>query len=146
MSNTNLSDIIENIIVHVYMSEDEPPCDIINFYNKVFLQAEKTEKLKDFITNVRNAANNGNANGMQNANKANKKNTLLMSPMKAIIPKDSFKAKTTLMNNGNTKGRNNNLTPQTQLLFAYNESPILKYEVNTFKAPLKSKKVLHYED
>lgn len=70
-----------------------------------------------------------------------------MSPMKAIIPKDSFKAKTNIVNNPNAKNRNNNnMTPQTQLLFAYNESPMMKYEVNSFRAPLKSKKVLQYQD
>jgi hypothetical protein len=94
--------------------------------------------LKEFIANTRNGTVNG-------GNKNNKKNTLLMSPMKAIIPKDSFKAKTNIVNNPNAKNRNNNnMTPQTQLLFAYNESPMMKYEVNSFRAPLKSKKVLQY--
>ncbi len=48
------------------------------------------------------------------------------------------------VNNGNGKTKNNGLTPQTELLYAYNESPILKYEVNTFKPALKSKRVLDY--
>lgn len=143
MSNPNLKDIIEDIIVHVYMSEEEPPNDIITFYNQMFL---KFDKLKDFISNLR--SNSSSTTALNNvASKNNKKNTLLMSPMKAIIPKDiPFKSKTNAVNNANVKGKNNNMTPQTQLLFAYNESPILKYEVNTFKGPLKSKKVLHYED
>lgn len=63
-----------------------------------------------------------------------------MSPLKAIIPKEiNFKSK----NNPKLKG---NMTPQTQLLIAYNESPIMKYEPHTFKGPLKAKKVLNYEE
>lgn len=38
------------------------------------------------------------------------------------------------------------MTPQSQLLFAYNESPILKYEVNAFKGPLKNKKILNFDE
>ena len=64
-----------------------------------------------------------------------------MSPMKNIIPKDiNFRAN----KNKNLKG---NATPNTQLLVAINESPFLKYEnQNQFKAALKSKKVLNYEE
>lgn len=96
--------------------------------------------MKDFIVNNRN---NGPSNSMI---KNNKKNALLMSPLKAIIPKDTFKLKNIAnnLNNMNGKGRNGQMTPQTQLLWAYNESPILKYEVNTFKGPLKSKKILTF--
>lgn len=97
-----------------------------------------------------NNRNSGNMSGNSSnsmINKNNKKNALLMSPLKAIIPKDTFKLKNigNNSNNLNGKGRNGQMTPQTQLLFAYNESPILKYEVNTFKGPLKSKKVLTFE-
>ena len=62
-----------------------------------------------------------------------------MSPLKGIIPKEiNFKGKINNRGKGNT-------TPQTQLLYAYNESPLLKYEVNSFK-PLKNrKKELNYE-
>lgn len=49
-----------------------------------------------------------------------KKNTLLMSPMKAIIPQSfTFKpAKPSYGNNGAQKTKNG-FTPQTQLLYAY---------------------------
>lgn len=44
-----------------------------------------------------------------------------MSPLKTIIPRDiNFKHKPK-MHNGKS-----NVTPQPQLLYAYNESPILK--------------------
>lgn len=67
-----------------------------------------------------------------------------MSPLKAIIPKQiSFKGQGNNFNLGKNKG---NITPQTQLLYAYNESPILKYEVNSFRGPLKSKKTLNFEE
>jgi len=50
-----------------------------------------------------------------------KKNALLMSPLKTIIPKDiNFRQKPKVLRKGN-------VTPQPQLLYAYNESPILKY-------------------
>lgn len=72
--------------------------------------------------------------------KNNKKNVVLLSPLKAIIPKEiSFKGHNANKNKGN-------MTPQTQLLYAYNESPILKYEVNAFRGPLKSKKTLNFEE
>lgn len=132
-SNPNLKDIIQDIIVRVWVGEGQPELDIISFYNKVYI---KNNKIKDFITHLRT---NGNVD-----NKNNKKNTLLMSPMKAIIPRQiNFKSKANI-NANNAKGKNNGLTPQTQLLYAYNESPILKYEVNTFKPPLKSKRILDY--
>ena len=101
MSNPNLKDIIEDIIVRVYVAPDQPDVDIITFYNKIFIQ---NPKVKDFITNIRTNANTENKNA--------KKNTLLMSPMKAIIPREiNFKSKNNM--NGNGKGKNNGLTPQT---------------------------------
>ena len=69
-----------------------------------------------------------------------------MSPLKAIIPKQiNCKSKNFAGNTTNATNKNKNgMTPQTQLLYAYSESPILKYEVNTFNKPIKSKKVLNY--
>lgn len=121
----------------MYISDEDSPMDIITFYNQVFL---KKVPLKEIIANIRNGTSSTTAlNNVTNKN--SKKNTLLMSPMKAIIPKDlNFKTK----NLQNGKGKNNNLTPQNQFLYAYNESPLLKYDVSSFKAPLKSKKVLNY--
>lgn len=43
------------------------------------------------------------------------------------------------------KNKNNNMTPQTQLLYAYNQSPILKYDTKTFKPTLKSTRILTYD-
>jgi aspartyl/asparaginyl-tRNA synthetase len=38
-------------------------------------------------------------------------------------------------------------TPQTQLLYAYTESPILKYEMNAFKGTaLQSRKVINFDE
>lgn len=64
-----------------------------------------------------------------------------MSPLKAIIPKDiNFRQKPKIVVKGN-------ITPQPQALYAYNESPILKYELNAFKGKnnLKSKRVLDFD-
>ena len=65
-----------------------------------------------------------------------------MSPLKTIIPKDiNFRQKPKP-----TIGKGN-ITPQPQLLYAYNESPILKYELHSFKGKgnLKSKRVLDFD-
>jgi hypothetical protein len=63
-----------------------------------------------------------------------------MSPLKEIIPRDiNFKQKSKV-----AKGA---MTPQTQLLYAYNESPLLKNNLQSFKpkANLKSKRVLDFD-
>jgi hypothetical protein len=88
---------------------DDKYDDIITFYNQIFIQ---NEKFKEFITNIRN--NNGNNLSASNVNKNSKKNAVMNSPLKLIIPKLNFKQK----NNPGTK--NNSMTPQTQLLYAYN--------------------------
>lgn len=70
-----------------------------------------------------------------------------MSPLKAIIPKQINCKSKNFVNNVSVANKNKNgMTPQTQLLYAYSESPILKYEVNTFNKPIKSKKVLNYSE
>jgi hypothetical protein len=99
---------MENIIYRVYIDEHEKPSDIIRFYNQYYL---RTEELKKFIQTLYDG----------HPVKNNKKNSLLMSPLKTIIPRDiNFKLKQKLQTG---KG---NVTPQPQLLYAYNESPILK--------------------
>ena len=93
----------------MYIGDNEKPLDIIKFYNQYYLS---TENLKKFIQSIHDGYNVKN----------NKKNTLLMSPLKTIIPKDiNFRQKPKP-----TVGKGN-ITPQPQLLYAYNESPILKY-------------------
>ncbi len=90
--------------------------------------------VKEILTSKKYSSNTNLA-----SSKISKKNSLLMSPLKAIIPKEvGYKNK----NQANNK---NGITPQTQLLYAYNESPILKYEVNSFKGKLKSTKVINFE-
>ena len=58
--------------------------------------------------------------------------------MKCIVPKMNYTQKP-------TANKNNSMTPQTQLLYAYNESPILKYQTKTFKHELKSKVMPTYD-
>lgn len=38
------------------------------------------------------------------------------------------------------------LTSQASLLYAYNESPILKYEFSSFRGTLHSKKVIDFDE
>lgn len=78
-SNPNLKDIIDEIVFHVYISEEEQPNGIIAFYNSIFI---RSEDLKEFIR-----LNGANHNSTNNTKNNTKKNTLLMSPLKAIIPK-----------------------------------------------------------
>ena len=119
----------------VYINEDNQDGTIISFYNDVFI---KRTELKDFIVGSFTDSNNRNINAQKNS----KKNIVLMSPLKAIIPKElMFKGQG---NNHNISKAKGSITPQTQLLYAYNESPILKYEVNSFKGPLKTKKALNF--
>lgn len=116
----------------VYINEDNQNGNIISFYNDVFIK--KTE-LKDFIVSSFTDSNSRNINAQRNS----KKNIVLMSPIKAIIPKElMFKGQ------GNNYKNKGNITPQTHLLYAYNESPILKYEVNSFKG--KGKIPLNFEE
>lgn len=121
---------MEAIVCRVYINENEKPLDIIKFYNSYFL----TENLKKYIQTLHDG---------HQTNRNKKKNDLLASPLKAIIPSNiNFKQKQKV--NQNLKG---NITPQTQLLYAYNESPILKYEMHSFKSRgnMKSKRVLDFE-
>lgn len=65
-----------------------------------------------------------------------------MSPLKTIIPKDiNFKQKPKVL------AGKSNVTPQPHLLYAYNESPLLKYELHSFKpkGDMKSKRVLDFD-
>ena len=127
-ANPNLKSSLENIVCRVFISDNERSLDIIKFYNQYFL----TDGLKKFIQ----ALHEGNQ-----VNKNKKKNDLLASPLKAIIPNNiNFKQKQKITGKGN-------VTPQTQLLYAYNESPILKYEMHEFKGRgnMKSKRVLDFE-
>jgi hypothetical protein len=71
-----------------------------------------------------------------------------MSPLKSIIPKEIIcksKQFNNIANNVNNKTKNG-MTPQTQLLYAYSESPILKYEVNNFNKTIKSKKIINFSE
>lgn len=65
---------------------------------------------------------------------------ILQSPLRAIIPKElSF-------NKIPNQAKKASKTPQTNLLYAYNESPILKYEMNAFKGTaLQSRKVINFD-
>lgn len=127
-SNPNLKEILDDIICNVYVGEGEAPKDVIKFYNDVYI---KTNEIKEYILSLRR----GNQ-----ARHNSKKNPILMSPMKAIIPKEiNFRPK-----NRQLKG---NITPNTQLLVAYNESPFMKYDhQNSFKGPLKSKKLINFDE
>lgn len=62
-----------------------------------------------------------NENYVTQSSMNSKKNSILMSPMKNIIPKQiNFKSKNMMGNNPNNRNKNPaSMTPQTQLLYAY---------------------------
>ena len=49
-SNPNLKPIIPDILCNIYISDRDPPKDIIKFYNECFI---KTEEIKNFIISLR---------------------------------------------------------------------------------------------
>ena len=93
----------EELIFKVYM-EDQSPVDIIKFYNNVFIV-----KMKRF---TRILAEKGQGTIHQTPGR---KNIIMQSPLKSIIPRQ-------LNNRQNKKtiGGKSNLTPHSNLLYAYN--------------------------
>lgn len=66
---------------------------------------------------------------------------VLQSPLRAVIPKElSF-------NKIQHNIKKAHKTPQTQQLYAYNESPLLKHDMNAFKGQaIQSRKVIDFDE
>lgn len=121
--NTNNKPFHDEIICKVYLNDQR--VDIIKFYNSVFIGMMRT-----FITSVKDNQPMHHKAGAP----------ILQSPLRVIIPKElSF-------NKIPSQAKKAPKTPQTNLLYAYNESPILKYEMNAFKGTaLQSRKVINFD-
>ena len=106
--NPNNKVMHEELICKVFM-EETSPIDIIKFYNSVFIV-----NMKNFISMLKEK-------GLNTSKIASRKHSILQSPLKGIIPREiNFKQSKNVMNK-------HHMTPQTQLLYAYNESPLLKH-------------------
>ena len=99
--------IHDDLIFKVFMENTEP-VDIIKFYNSVFIA-----RLKGFTKFLQERSQGNNVF-------QDRKNLVLQSPLKTIIPKDMNKVQKKTMMNKNV------MTPQTSLLYAYHESPLLR--------------------
>lgn len=106
---------------------DDDPVDIIKFYNSVFIA-----RLKKFTKVLQEKGNGGSIHH-------DRKNAVLQSPLKNIIPKD--------LNRNLKKGLSGKsiMTPQTQLLYAYNESPLLRPDYShNFKGKSIEQKIIDF--
>lgn len=114
----------EEIICKCYVNQ-EKRVDIIKFYNSVFIGIGN---IKPFITSAK-----------ENGGVQLKGASFLQSPLRAIIPKElSF---------NKLQQKKGPKTPQTNLLYAYTESPMLKCELNTVKTTaLNSRKVINFDE
>lgn len=123
--NFNNKPLHDDIICKVHLEDQR--VDIIKFYNSAFIV-----HMRAFVTGLKESQ-------PVHHNKAGA--PILQSPLRAIIPKElSFNKIPSQANKKASK------TPQTNLLYAYNESPILKYEMNAFKGTaLQSRKVINFD-
>ena len=95
--------------------------NLVSYYNEVFIK-----HVKGYIVGLKAAPHHHQPNHHQNA--------LLMSPLKEILPRDI-----------NKKKRKTNKDGNTNLLMACSDSPLLKHEPISFKAPQQSHKVIDFE-
>ena len=105
------------VIFNVYISPTKK-CDIINFYNKFFIPS-----LKSFIVNLPNNF----------AKKENIEKGIISSSLQNIIPEEIKKSY-------------NSMTPKTQLLYAFTESPLIKSELLSYSGNYSCKTLINFDD
>jgi hypothetical protein len=124
--NPNNRHMHTEVICSVYVSPTER-LDIIKFYNSVY-----TPLLESFIKALFLAQDRPapafNASPLPNS--------LLHSPLKALLPKDLAKKSASLRKGAGQR---------SQMMYAYNESPLLK-DFKSLKPRPESKKTLNFDD
>ncbi|KRW99451.1 Cyclin-like protein [Pseudocohnilembus persalinus] len=142
---------LNEIIYNLNISENQKG-DIITYYNQVFIQ-----KIKSYIISKKQEfqqENNqqsrpstpgcitGKYQSLQQYSKNPVLNTqILQSPLKMMIPSNLQNVRKSL---NKLPGH---MTPQTQMLYAYNESPLLKMgKQNNRFSNLQSKKMINFDE
>ncbi|CAD8085560.1 unnamed protein product [Paramecium primaurelia] len=121
---------IKKIVCNTYISNDSMG-DIVSYYNQSFIPQIKSFMLQ-MSTEIK--SNNVPQSPMNNKNPA-LNNKILDSPLRDIIPRQQTQFT-------NLQSQHAGLmTPATQLLYAYQESPLLKQQVKPQQLPFSKENV-----